>query len=94
MTDLLEDMSFEEGKAYNNRLIPLARGRALPDRSVPVEYITYDLWENMRECDEKLTNEMLQPGFTFMKAQTDSTRKDINGLALYLQYREADVGKA
>ena len=87
-------MSFEEGQAYNDRLIPLARGSALPNRSVPVEYITYDLWENMRACDEKLANEILQPVFTFMKAQTDSTRKDINGLALYLQYREADVGKA
>ena len=30
--DLLEDMSFAEGEAYNNKLIPIARGDVLPDR--------------------------------------------------------------
>ena len=30
--DLLEDMSFAEGEAYNERLIPISRGHALPDR--------------------------------------------------------------
>ncbi|KAL9063650.1 MAG: hypothetical protein Q9161_009351 [Pseudevernia consocians] len=87
-------MSFIDGEAYNNRLIPIARSDKIPDRSIPVECITYDLWESMRACDRKLADEILQPVFTFMKAQTDSMRKDVNGLAPYLQYREADVGKA
>lgn len=30
--DLLEDMSFAEGSAYNEALIPLMRGERLPDR--------------------------------------------------------------
>lgn len=30
--DVLEDMSFEEGEAYNERLIPISRGDVLPDR--------------------------------------------------------------
>ena len=30
--DLLEDMSFAEGEAYNEKLIPISRGHVLPDR--------------------------------------------------------------
>lgn len=31
VVDLLEDMSFEDGKVYNDKLIPIARGDVLPD---------------------------------------------------------------
>lgn len=92
--DLLEDMSFEEGSAYNERLIPISRGDVLPDRNVPVEYITYDLWESMRECDKPLADSILEPVFTFMRAQTDKSRLTIQTLGKYLEYRERDVGKA
>ncbi|MCJ1258244.1 carbonyl reductase (NADPH-dependent) ari1 [Lignoscripta atroalba] len=92
--DLLEDMSFEEGSAYNEHLIPISRGHVLPDRSVPVEYITYDLWESMRACDKDLADAILEPVFTFMRAQTDPVRKDVADLGPYLEYRERDVGKA
>ena len=33
--DVLEDMSFVEGEAYNERLIPISRGDVLPDRKDP-----------------------------------------------------------
>ncbi|KAI3559117.1 aristolochene synthase [Colletotrichum abscissum] len=92
--DLLEDMSFEAGSSYNERLILLSKGESLPDRSVPVEWITYDLWNDMRTCDEVLANEILEPVFTFMRAQTDKTRLQIKELGHYLKYREKDVGKA
>lgn len=92
--DLLEDMSFEDGAAYNNKLMPISRGDVLPDRNVPVEYITYDLWESMRACDRKLADEILEPVFTFMRAQTDPKRLGITELGAYLEYRERDVGKA
>ena len=92
--DLLEDMSFVAGKAYNEKLMPISRGDVLPDRNVPVEYITYDLWESMRACDRKLADEILEPVFTFMRAQTDPRRKDTMELGAYLEYRERDVGKA
>ncbi|KAK4692280.1 aristolochene synthase, partial [Lecanoromycetidae sp. Uapishka_2] len=92
--DLLEDMSFEAGKAYNDKLMPISRGDVLPDRAVPVEYITYDLWESMRAHDRKLADEILEPVFTFMRAQTDSQRKETMELGQYLEYRERDVGKA
>lgn len=30
--DLLEEMSFADGKAYNENLMPICRGDVLPDR--------------------------------------------------------------
>ena len=87
-------MSFDDGREYNAKLMPIARGDVLPDRSVPVEWITYDLWESMRALDRKLADEILEPVFTFMRAQTDPRRKDGMGLGEYLEYRERDVGKA
>ncbi|TGJ88397.1 hypothetical protein E0Z10_g326 [Xylaria hypoxylon] len=92
--DILEDLSFEDGSAYNEKLIPIARGDVAPDRSIPVEYITYDLWESMRACDKELADEVLEPTFTFMRAQTDKVRMSITELGHYLEYREKDVGKA
>ncbi|KAJ5870146.1 Aristolochene synthase from penicillium Roqueforti [Penicillium solitum] len=92
--DLLEEMSFADGKAYNENLMPICRGDVLPDRNIPVEYIMYDLWEQMRAHDKKLADEILEPTFTFMRAQTDNTRLKINELGQYLEYREKDVGKA
>ena len=87
-------MSFEDGKAYNDKLMPISRGDVLPDRSVPVEYMTYDLWESMRAFDRRLADEILEPVFTFMRAQTDPRRKHKMELGGYLEYRERDVGKA
>ncbi|KAF2677433.1 Aristolochene synthase in complex with 12,13 Difluorofarnesyl diphosphate [Lentithecium fluviatile CBS 122367] len=92
--DLLEDMSLEDGRIYNEKLMPISRGDVLPDRNVPVEWITYDLWESMRAFDRKLADEILEPVFTFMRAQTDPRRKDSMDFGEYLEYRERDVGKA
>ncbi|KAL8970448.1 MAG: hypothetical protein Q9197_003798 [Variospora fuerteventurae] len=94
--DLLEDMSLEDGKAYNENLIPISRGDVLPDRSKPAEFILYDLWESMRAHDKDLADEILEPVFTFMRAQTDPARTDgsVRELGPYLEYREKDVGKA
>lgn len=92
LQDLLEDMSFEDGKAFNARLVPISRGSTLPNRSVPVESITYDLWETMRTVDQK--NGILEPVFIFTRAQTDSRRKNFHTLRAYLEYREQDVGRA
>lgn len=92
--DLLEDMSFAEGSAYNEKLMPIARGEVLPDRGVPVEWIMYDLWESMRAHDRVLADGILEPTFTFMRAQTDKSRLTIKEMGPYLTYREKDVGKA
>ena len=87
-------MSFDEGSAYNEHLIPISRGDVLPNRSIPVEYIIYDLWESMRAHDRELADEILEPVFLFMRAQTDKSRVGIKSLGAYLLYRERDVGKA
>ncbi|KAH8660699.1 aristolochene synthase [Tricladium varicosporioides] len=92
--DILEDMSFEEGSAYNENLIPISRGHVLPDRNIPAEWITYDLWESMRAYDKNLADGILEPVFTFMRAQTDKLRLTVKGMGPYLTYREKDVGKA
>lgn len=87
-------MSLEEGKAYNEKLMPITRGDALPDRTKPVEWITYELWESMRAHDYSMAVDIQEPVFTFMRAQTDKRRLEKMGLGAYLEYREADVGKA
>ena len=47
----------------------------------------------MRTVDEALANEVLEPTFVFMRAQTDRARLDMNGFGRYFEYRERDVGK-
>ncbi|PSK33983.1 Aristolochene synthase [Elsinoe australis] len=92
--DILEEMSFEDGERYNDRLMPIMRGDVLPDRTKPAEWIMYDMWEGMRACDRKLADDVLEPTFTFMRAQTDRNRSVMRNLGQYLEYREKDVGKA
>ena len=60
----------------------------------PAEFVIYDLWNSMRAFDKELADEILEPTFTFMRAQTDKARLSITELGQYLEYREKDVGKA
>ncbi|KAK3321250.1 Aristolochene synthase in complex with 12,13 Difluorofarnesyl diphosphate [Cercophora scortea] len=92
--DLLEHMSLAEGSAYNQRLIALSRGDVLPDRRIPVEWITWELWEAMRAYDCPRATEIMEPVFVFMRAQTDPKRLEKMDIGGYLEYREKDVGKA
>lgn len=62
--------------------------------SDPAEYITYDLWESMRDHDKELADSIVEPVITFMRAQTDKARLEIHELGTYLEYCEKDVGKA
>ena len=87
-------MSFEEGSRYNERLIPICRGDTVPDLSAPVECMTYELWNSMRDEEERLANNILEPTFRFMEAQTCKDRLSINHLGQYFEYRQHDVGKA
>lgn len=87
-------MSFEDGEAYNNKLMPIMRGDVLPDRSIPVQAMMYDLWESMRMHDKEMADDVLEPVFVFMRAQTDRTRASHMSLGQYFVYREKDVGKA
>ena len=87
-------MSLVDGAAYNNSLMPFCRGDVLPDRAVPVQWMMYDLWEDMRRCDKELADQILEPVFLFMRAQTSSERLSVRGLGSYLHYRQGDVGQA
>ncbi|KAE8143183.1 Aristolochene synthase [Aspergillus pseudotamarii] len=92
--DLLEDMSLKDGKAYNDKLMPIARGDVAPDPSIPVEWMFHEIWANMRAQDVMLADDVLEPCFVFMRAQTDKSRQTINELGEYMIYRERDVGSA
>jgi aristolochene synthase len=92
--DQLEYMSLEDGKSYNESLMPLCKGETAPDRSIPVEWIMYDLWEDMRACDKQLADELVEPVFMFMRAQTSKERLQVQELGSYLEYRQGDVGQA
>ena len=48
----------------------------------------------MRAHDKELADAVLEPTFTFMRAQTDKSRMSMTELGQYLEYREKDVGKA
>lgn len=92
--DVLDHMSFEAGEAYNNRLMPIMRGDVLPDRSISVETMMHELWESMRMHDKEMADDVLEPVFVFMRAQTDRARASHMSLGQYFEYREKDVGKA
>ncbi|KAL9072101.1 MAG: hypothetical protein Q9157_005227 [Trypethelium eluteriae] len=47
----------------------------------------------MRKHDLDMANEILEPVFTFMRAQTDAKRLRRMDLKEYFEYRERDVGK-
>lgn len=68
------------GSAYNEKLIPVARGYVLPDRRVPAGWILYDLWESLRARDRVLADGILEPTFAFMRAQTDKSRLTIRNM--------------
>ena len=54
----------------------------------------YDLWEGMRALDKPLADEVLEPTFMFLRAQTDRARSSIKELSRYLDYRREDAAKA
>lgn len=93
ITDHLDFMSLEEGSAHNEHLIDISRGTTRPNYDIPVEWITYDLWNDMRACDAELVDDMKEPVFTFMRAQVDTKRLSVKTLGKYLEYRERDVGQ-
>ncbi|KAI2615918.1 hypothetical protein GGR54DRAFT_611534 [Hypoxylon sp. NC1633] len=80
--------------AYNGRLMPIIRGEEVPDRSVPVQNISYELWQSMRTHDQELADGILEPLFIFMRSQTDKRRAHKMSLGQYLEYRNKDIGQA
>lgn len=91
-TDCLDDLSLEEGRAYLDRLPSIVRGKTLPDRSIPREYMFYDTFQGMRAMNEKLANDVVEAYIEFWSAQVNQTRLSTLGLKPYLELRRSDVG--
>jgi aristolochene synthase len=87
-------MSLEEGKAYNQSIMGFCTGKQPPDTNVPVQWMMYDIWEEMRALDLQLANDIVEPVFVFMRAQTAKERLSISNVHDYLRYRQDDVGQA
>lgn len=87
-------MSIEEGKAFYKKLILLAAGESLPDRTDSYEWITYDTWATMRARDEKLTSEVLKQAIVCVVAQVDEKRTKLTDMGALLKQRAKEGGIA
>ncbi|MCJ1479457.1 hypothetical protein MMC13_008143 [Lambiella insularis] len=94
LDDVAENMSVEEGKALYKRLIPIAKGKVLPNRADPYEWITYDVWASMRAVDEGLTENTFQGALLCVNAQVDAARNSCVSMSSLLKqrYKEGGVG--
>lgn len=91
--DALDRMSVAQGVEYNAKVIECARGTLLPDRTMPAQWMMYDLFECMRAVDKPLADELLIPTIDFLLAQVDESRTKPMALQEYFEYRDADLGK-
>ncbi|KAI1298784.1 putative aristolochene synthase [Xylaria venustula] len=84
----------DDGKVHQERLMSIAGGETQPDRRIPIEWTTGDIWEGMRAHDRVLADGVVEPCFEFMRAQPDPVRLKKKDLREYLEYREADFAKS
>lgn len=87
-------MSVEEGKAFYAKLIPLAKGARLPDRNDALQWITYDTFASMRECDAGLTDEVIDGAILCLNAQVDPARLKCEDMGSLLRQRVKEGGCA
>ncbi|KAL8713549.1 MAG: hypothetical protein Q9220_002411 [cf. Caloplaca sp. 1 TL-2023] len=92
--DVAEDMSMAEGQDLYKRLIPLALGKAIPNRADPYEWITYDTWKSMRAKDPELTEVVWQGALLCIMAQVDEARMKCADLGSLLKHRAKEAGIA
>ncbi|KAI3322813.1 Aristolochene synthase from penicillium Roqueforti [Xylariaceae sp. AK1471] len=94
LDDVLETVSFEEGKAYQENLMSIIAGDEAPDPKDRIGNMYHDLWEGARASDQELANGAITALFVFMRSQTDERRADSMSLRQYLEYRDKDIGQA
>ena len=85
-------MSLEDGRLYNEKMMALMKGDIRPDRTVAVEWMSYDIWAEMRVIDASLAGEVVGPMADFMAAQTEKERLKQMEMEEYLEWRGRDVG--
>lgn len=90
--DMLEAMDLEEGKMLCKKLIPIAMGQKLPNRSNPYEWITYDVFTSMRACDKELADQVFQGVLDFITGQVDSRRLTCSDMGSLLRQRMREAG--
>lgn len=89
--DILDDLSLEDGKAYNDMVLMFFSGKKEPNRDVPIEWITYDIGQDMRTSDLLLFPQVVSTTAQFMRAQTDKRRSDDLRFKDYMIWRVDDV---
>ncbi|KAL8838626.1 MAG: hypothetical protein Q9170_002072 [Blastenia crenularia] len=94
LDDVAEDLSISEGQDLYKRLIPLALGKTLPNRSDPYEWITYDTWASMRAMDAELTEVVWQGALLCITAQVDEARMKCPDMGSLLKHRAKEAGIA
>ena len=87
-------MTVAEGKAFYTRLIPIALGKSLPNRTDPYEWITYDTWKSMRATDTELTEVVWQGALLCIMAQVDEARMKCPDIGSLLRHRAKEAGIA
>ncbi|KAL8781085.1 MAG: hypothetical protein Q9213_006167 [Squamulea squamosa] len=85
-------MSLEEAKAFYKRLIPIAKGEVLPDRTDPYEWITYDAWAGMRAVDEALTEATFEGAVICFSGQFNEARSSCVSMGSVLKQRVQEGG--
>ena len=85
-------MSLDDGKLFYQRLILLAKGKILPDRENPYEWITYDLFASMRAVDEAQTEGVLQDAILCVTSQVDEARNHCASMGDLLKQRYKEGG--
>lgn len=87
-------MSRKDGEEYNRIVMEMCIGDKKPDRNVPVQWLMYDTFEEMRRYDRKLADETMEALFVFLRAMVAQERLADKGIGDYLRYREGDIGQA
>lgn len=84
----------EEGKAFCARLIPVVEGKRLPDRKYSLEWLSYDVFTSMRECDPKLTDDVVEGAKLCVKAMVDPDRLKCTDMGSLIGHRVKEGGCA
>ncbi|KID79657.1 Aristolochene synthase [Metarhizium brunneum] len=90
--DAFGDLSFSQGRALAEHIAHLCRGQRLPNRAVPMEWISYNLFRDMRELDAERASHVADAVEKSMMVQTSTRRGKDMGFSQFVEYRSVDVG--
>ncbi|KAJ5746215.1 hypothetical protein N7520_011397 [Penicillium odoratum] len=91
--DQLDKMNVADMLSYRERVIEIARGETVPDRSISVEWMLFDTIQLMHTIDHVLAVDLVEGFCLLLQTQTNPERASIKHLGPYLECREIDVGR-